>query len=197
MWHESNYWTSKSIMGTPIPDSLESRIEAIYEQAGYATKSEFVRDAVRHWLDVTEEEEVGATMLDKRYFRYDVHAYSDRYKISLVPTRDSPLNLSYSRSNLSFTFDGELLDRDPIESRLDDVPGVKRAGFQTEPAIVINIAKDIGRSISAADCPPWVCSTISCTRSNGVVSSFQSALTCSLMSSHVSVILGATHSMNR
>ena len=48
-------------------------------------------------------------------------------------------------------------------------------------------------AISAADCPSWVCSTISYTRSNGVVSSFHSALTCSLTSSHVSVILDATN----
>lgn len=136
-------------MRTPIPESLEERIETIYEDAGYATKSEFVRDAVRHWLDETEDEHTGRPRVDEPHFRYEMHAYSDKYKISLIPTRDSPLNLSYSQSNLSFTYEDELLDRDYIESKLDDIPGVNRATFQTEPALVIYIGKDIERNFSA------------------------------------------------
>lgn len=41
-------------MRPQIPNGLEQRIEQVYEDAGYATESELVRDAVRQWLPQAE-----------------------------------------------------------------------------------------------------------------------------------------------
>lgn len=41
-------------MRPEIPPGLEQRIEQVYEEAGYATESELVRDAVRQWIPQAE-----------------------------------------------------------------------------------------------------------------------------------------------
>lgn len=38
-----------------IPDSLSEKIEEVYEDAGYASKTEFVNDAVRRRLEDIEK----------------------------------------------------------------------------------------------------------------------------------------------
>jgi metal-responsive CopG/Arc/MetJ family transcriptional regulator len=43
-------------MRPSIPDSLAERIEENYEEAGYASKTEFVNDAIRRRLERVEEE---------------------------------------------------------------------------------------------------------------------------------------------
>lgn len=42
-------------MRPKIPDTLVNRIERVYETAGYATESEFIRDAIRRQLDEVEQ----------------------------------------------------------------------------------------------------------------------------------------------
>lgn len=41
-------------MRPEIPHGLEQRIDQVYEEAGYATGSELVRDAVRRWIPQAE-----------------------------------------------------------------------------------------------------------------------------------------------
>lgn len=42
-------------MRPQIPESLAERIEAVYEEAGYGSESELVRDAVRQWINELEQ----------------------------------------------------------------------------------------------------------------------------------------------
>jgi len=41
-------------MRPEISGSLEDRCDDIYEESGYASSAELVRDAVRHWLELLE-----------------------------------------------------------------------------------------------------------------------------------------------
>ena len=43
-------------MRPKIPDGLAKRIEDVYEEAGYATESEFIRDAIRRRLEAVDED---------------------------------------------------------------------------------------------------------------------------------------------
>ena len=143
-------------MRTPIPEALEQRIERVHEEAGYATKSEFVRDAVRHWLAEIEEERFTGTMTDETHFSYSVHSPKgpENHTIKLKPTTDSPLNMMYHTpghpdNNVSLDFGGGQIDRDIVESALSDIEGVAKAWFNTDPAIAIKIPKDTRRLFSA------------------------------------------------
>ncbi|MDL0140303.1 ribbon-helix-helix domain-containing protein [Halobacterium salinarum] len=143
-------------MRTPIPEALEQRIDRVHEKAGYATKSEFVRDAVRHLLTKIEEERFTGAVAAETHFSYSTHSPKgpENHTIKLKPTTDSPLNMMYHTpghpdNNVSLNFGEEQIDRDAVESALSDIEGVAKAWFNTDPAIAIKIPKDTHRSFSA------------------------------------------------
>ncbi len=143
-------------MRTPIPDALEQRIERNYEGAGYATKSEFVRDAVRQRLTESEEEQVAKPIPNETHFSYSVQSPKGptNHTIKLTPTPDSPLHMTYHtpghpNNSVSLTYGEHRISREALESALIDIEGVERAAFNTDPAIAIKIPKDTDRSFSS------------------------------------------------
>lgn len=147
-------------MRTPIPEALEERIEAIHEEAGYATKSEFVRDAVRHWLANVEEKPYKPRSIEEIHFEYSIHSPEavDNHKVKLTPKKKSDLHMTYHtpghpNNSVSLTLnDDQKISREAIESALSEIKGVSRAVFNTDPAIAVKISKDTDRLVSDIVC---------------------------------------------
>jgi hypothetical protein len=74
-------------MRPKIPDSLVERIRAVYEDAGYATESEFIRDAIRRQLSRVEETQSKDPVKHTYDFEYHLDSVTDGAKYPTVYLR--------------------------------------------------------------------------------------------------------------
>lgn len=61
-------------MRPKIPDPLAERTRVVYEDAGYATESEFIREAIRRHLEQTEDAQTEES--DEQIYDFEYHFYS-------------------------------------------------------------------------------------------------------------------------
>lgn len=74
-------------MRPKIPDSLAERIRAVYEAAGYATESEFIRDAIRRRIDQVERSQAEDSTSQTYNFEYHIDSAADGNKYPTVYLR--------------------------------------------------------------------------------------------------------------
>jgi len=135
-------------MRPEIPDQLENRIETVYRQAGYRSKGDLVRDAVRkHVNDLEAEHHINEV------------AVRDAFDDTIYRTSVSGPEIRFtSKSNTSFRFKyvdkgnpphTTLLDtgttyvaEDNIVDALENLEGVARTRVLTKGEIKVTVAED-------------------------------------------------------
>lgn len=132
-------------MRPQIPEKVEEQIEAVYEEAGYATKAEFVRDAIRRRLEELETDKIGDVPIEGKHFKYTFNPHGGLYKIKLRTTDESPLWIS---QNPIFYYGQERIDQGPIQSALEDISGVNNTNFITDGSLGIYLEKPLERPAS-------------------------------------------------
>lgn len=130
-----------------IPEGLERRIEDVYEQAGYKTKSELVRDAARQHVNDLEAKHHVTKQLKRDLFQYRIVEHEHKGpEIRLAPQQGSQLRFKYfDKGDPPHT---TILDtgntwvgQDDIEEAVQEVQGVDRCGVLTKGAISVDVAE--------------------------------------------------------
>lgn len=142
-------------MRPEIGGQLEYRAEEIYEQAGYTTPSELVRDAVRRRLDELEQELDVSERPEYEVFQYEIGSarIADTINLDLSPKPNSGLKLKYVNKGspphyVEFRTGSTTIQESSIQEALTPIEGVADAGFITKPRIRVKIEKDTSRPFS-------------------------------------------------
>ena len=122
-------------MRPKIPDQLVERIENCYEDAGYATESEFIRDAIRRRLEDIENETAAVT--PERTFEFDSAVYSESQEIKndeypplyVLPEGGRVSNVADSGSKLVLRIDSKTIEESEITERMTEVDVVGSVGL--------------------------------------------------------------------
>lgn len=131
-----------------LPQQLEDRIETIYRQAGYQSKGDLVRDAVRKHVNELEAEHHVQEVAVRDAFDYSIHRTRvSGPEIRFTPKREAPVRFKYvDKGNPPHT---TLLDtgttyvaEDDIVDALENIEGVERAGVLTKGEIKVTVAED-------------------------------------------------------
>jgi len=141
-------------MRPEIPGALGERIETIYEDAGYSTGSELVRDAVRRWLDTLEARFLGEESPRDPDFTFAVSSNSALVRLRLTPTEDSDLQVSnrggQSQSVPTLVTGDTTIRNDTLKPALEQVDGVKRGTMTATGEIEIQFERDGSADLQAA-----------------------------------------------
>jgi hypothetical protein len=142
-------------MRPEISGRLEQRVENLHEQAGYATPSELVRDAVRRRMDELERELKVSEQPKYELFQYEIRSnqVEETIKLDLSPKPNSGLRLKYvdkgpTPHHVELRTGSETLREHAIQEALKPIDGVVDAGFITKPRIRVKIQKDTTRPFS-------------------------------------------------
>lgn len=121
-------------MRPKVPNKLAERIETVYEQAGYSTTSEFVRDAIRRRVE--EIEQTSKPLSNQEFdFQYAMknnaaELMRDEFPILHVRPEGSRVrNVADEGQKLVLSVDQKEITKDAIRSGLNELSQVSAAGL--------------------------------------------------------------------
>jgi len=133
-------------MRPEIPPALEERIEKIYENAGYASGTELVRDAVRRWVSELETKYPERGDDDYPDLSYTVSSNTKLIKLELIPTEDSDLRIGDSggqhQSVPTLYTESAMIKNETMKPALESITGVKYGGLTHSGEFSVKISRD-------------------------------------------------------
>lgn len=139
-------------MRPEIPESLEQRIENIYEEAGYASGTELVRDAVRRWVDELEQKYPKQETEEYPDLEYTVSSNTKLVRLKLAPTENSELRIGDSggqhQSKPTLYSEDAMIKNSTVKSALEDISGVQNGGLTHTGEVKVEIPHESERDIN-------------------------------------------------
>lgn len=133
-------------MRPEIPESVEQRINDIYAEAGYASGTELVRDAVRRWVEQLEQKYPEQDTSDYPDFEYSVSSNTELIRLTLTPTDESDLRIGdrggQHESKPTLYTEDTMIKNGTVKSALEGIDGVKRGTLTHTGEIDVQIPID-------------------------------------------------------